>query len=139
MSEEQTKTKAGMGLGIAGLVLGILALVFSFIPCLGMYAMFPGALAIIFAAIALYQANKGNGSKGMIIAGLVVSIIATIIAIYQMMVVGAAVEEGAESFQDMIKQAQIESQRQLDSIQKANEAQYEEAPAAMDSTATDSI
>lgn len=35
-----TNSKAGKGLGIAGLVLGILAAVVSFVPCLGMYAMF---------------------------------------------------------------------------------------------------
>ena len=85
MNEESTQTtsNAGKGFGIAGFVLGLIALIFSFIPCLGMYAMFPGVLAIILAAVALMQANKGNGPKGLIIAALIVSLIGTAVAVYQ--------------------------------------------------------
>ena len=46
-----TNSKAGKGLGIAGLVLGILAAVVSFIPCLGMYAMFPGIIGLVLSVI----------------------------------------------------------------------------------------
>jgi len=77
------KTNAGQGLGIAGFVLGILALIISFIPCLGMYALVPGIIAIILSAIGFSQASKGDGAKGLIIAALVVSILGTLIAGWQ--------------------------------------------------------
>ena len=96
MNEESTQTtsNAGKGFGIAGLVLGLIALIFSFIPCLGMYAIFPGVLAIILAAVALMQANKGNGPKGLIIAALIVSLIGTAVAVYQYSVL----KEAASAF-----------------------------------------
>ncbi|HEX2936760.1 MAG TPA: DUF4190 domain-containing protein [Bacteroidales bacterium] len=77
---EEKKSNAGQGLGIAGLVLGIIALIISFIPCLGIWALVPGIVAIVLSFIALSQANKANASKGLIIAALIVSILATIIA-----------------------------------------------------------
>ncbi len=70
-------------LGIIGLVFGIIALVISFIPCLGLYAIFPGVLAIILSVVGLVLANKSEGSKGLIIAALVISIIATLVSGYQ--------------------------------------------------------
>ena len=77
------QSNAGQGLGIAGLVLGIIALIISFIPCFGWYALVPGAIAIILSAIAFSQAKKAETAKGMIIAALIISIVATTIAIVQ--------------------------------------------------------
>jgi signal transduction histidine kinase len=81
--EEQTKSTAGQGLGIAGFVLGLVALIISFIPCVGLWALIPGILGIVFSAIALSQTAGTNASKGLIIAGLVLSIIGTSIATVQ--------------------------------------------------------
>lgn len=81
--EEQTKSTAGQGLGIAGFVLGLVALIISFIPCVGLWALIPGILGIVFSAIALSQTAGTNASKGLIIAGLVLSIIGTSIASVQ--------------------------------------------------------
>ncbi|HEX2936836.1 MAG TPA: DUF4190 domain-containing protein [Bacteroidales bacterium] len=74
---EETKTDAGQGLGIAGFVLGILALILAFIPCIGILALIPGIIGITLSAIAFSQASKEHGSKGLIIAALVISIIGT--------------------------------------------------------------
>lgn len=90
---EETKSNAGQGLGIAGFILGIVALIISWIPCLGMYALIPGIIAIILSAIAFTQANKANASKGLIIAALVVSILGTAIAGYQYYVLSRAASE----------------------------------------------
>ena len=105
MNEQIEKTKAGQGLGIAGFILGIVALIVSFIPCFGMYAIFPGAIGIILSAIALSQANKGNGAKGLIIAGLIVSIIGTAVASWQYYVITKTTKEltnWTEDLQDAI-------------------------------------
>jgi len=81
--EENKNVNAGQGLGIAGLVLGIIALIISFIPCLGMYALVPGIIAVILSAIAFSQASKANAKKGLITAALIVSIVGTAIAGWQ--------------------------------------------------------
>ena len=78
--EEQPKSTAGQGFGVASLVLGILALLIAFIPCVGLFALIPGIIAIVLAIVGLSQASSANGAKGVIIAGLVISVIGTVIA-----------------------------------------------------------
>jgi len=102
------KTNAGQGLGIAGFVLGLIALIISFIPCLGMYALVPGIIAIILSAIGFSQASKGNGAKGLIIAALVVSILGTIIAGWQYYALSHVANnyvDALENFDDEFKNA----------------------------------
>jgi len=106
MSEE--KTNAGQGLGIAGFVLGLIALIISFIPCLGMYALVPGIIAIILSAIGFSQASKSNGAKGLIIAALVVSILGTMIAGWQYYAISSVANnyvDALENFDDEFKDA----------------------------------
>lgn len=82
MSQESSQTStAGKVLGISGFVLGICAFAFSFIPCLGMYAMYPGVVAVLLSGTALALAIKGNAPKGIIIAALIVSVAGTGIAV----------------------------------------------------------
>ncbi len=78
--DEQVKTSAGQGFGIASLILGIIALLVALIPCIGLFALIPGIIAIILAIIGLSQASKANGAKGVIIAGLIISILGTTLA-----------------------------------------------------------
>ena len=78
MNEQSTTT--GQGLGIAGLVLGILAIPLGIIPCTFIIALLFGITGIVLSSVALSQANKRNGAKGLIIAALVCSILGTTIA-----------------------------------------------------------
>ena len=112
MNEQIQKSKAGQGLGIAGFVLGLTALIISWIPCLGTWAFLPGIVAIVLSAIALIQANKGNGAKGLIIAALIVSIIGTGVAGYQWYywkyVFVNQFEEGMQDWADEMEEAMDE-------------------------------
>lgn len=87
--DEQEKTTAGQGFGVASLILGILALLIALIPCIGLFALIPGIVAIVLAIVGLSQASKANGAKGIIIAGLVVSILGTTIAAVWLMFLSA--------------------------------------------------
>lgn len=80
---EENKTNAGQGLGIAGLVLGIIAILICFIPCVGVLAIVPGLVGVTLSAIAYNQAVKGNGARGIIIAALVISILGSSVALLQ--------------------------------------------------------
>ena len=70
--EEKKKS----GFATAGLVLGIIAICFSFIPLVSYVSFVLGALAIIFSIVALAK----KASKGMAIAGLIVAVIAVFMA-----------------------------------------------------------
>ncbi len=93
---EEQKTSAGQGLGVAGLVIGILAVILALIPCIGWIAIIPGVIALALTLVAFSQANKGNGSKGVIIGALVVSIIAISVGIIQIVFFAAVATEGGD-------------------------------------------
>lgn len=92
---EEQKTSAGQGLGVAGLVIGILAVILAFIPCIGWIAIIPGVIALALSLVAFSQAKKGNGGKGVIIGALVVSIIAISVGIIQIILVATVATKGS--------------------------------------------
>lgn len=68
------------GLGIAGLVLGIIALISSVVPLINILTFPFVILAVIFGGIAIAQTVKGTKSgKGIAIAALVLGVVALII------------------------------------------------------------
>lgn len=69
------------GFGVAGLVLGIFALLFAFIPCLIGLAFILGVLSIIFGSIALSKSTVMQSSRNMGIAGLTLGAVAVLIII----------------------------------------------------------
>jgi len=73
------------GMAVASLVLGIVGLVFPFIPII------PSILAIIFGALGMGQVNRSNGmlkGKGMATAGIILGIVAFIWIIVMIIWVG---------------------------------------------------
>jgi hypothetical protein len=98
--EEVRKSTAGQGLGVAGFVIGIVALILSFIPCLGMYALVPGIIALIFSVIAFSKASSANAARGLIISALIISVLATSIASWQMMVFRRAATDIGDGFKE---------------------------------------
>ena len=102
--DERRSSNAGQGFGVAGFVIGIITLILSFIPCLGMYAVIPGVIAIIFSAVGYSQASTANAPKGLIIAALVISILGTSIASWQFVTIRRAttkLERFGEEFPDV--------------------------------------
>ena len=82
----------GNGLGVAGGVCGIVAVVLCWIPFVDYISIILGALAIIFGAIGIRHANAhGGAGKGMAITGLVTGIVALVISILFLAVVYTAV------------------------------------------------
>lgn len=74
--------KPTSGLAVAGLVIGIIALISSVVPLLNLFSFPLVLLAIIFGGIAVFQTAKGKrGGKGLAIAGLVLGIIGLLITV----------------------------------------------------------
>lgn len=108
MEQTTTNSKAGKGMGIAGMVLGIIAAIFSFIPCLGMYAFIPGIVGLVLSVVSIMQANKVGAPKGMAIAGIVCSLIGCAIAGWQY----SKVSEGLDKIKDGIEHLDTAKLRQ---------------------------
>lgn len=78
-------------MGVASLVLGILALVIAWVPCVGVYALIFSILGVILGLCGMSKAKKTGEGKGISIAGFVCNTVATVIAIWWFMVIGATV------------------------------------------------
>lgn len=96
-SGEPRAAGASVGMAVAGMVLGILALVFGFIPCFGwVFGILLGILGTIFSGVGLGQASKAGHGKGMAVTGLVLSILAIIWApLFYFLVLAALAGAGA--------------------------------------------
>lgn len=77
-AEVEAKAKT-TGLGTGGLVLGIIAAVFAFIPILNVVSYVPAILAIIFGGIALSKETKKTRGIIIVVLGIAAIIIAYII------------------------------------------------------------
>lgn len=69
-------------LGIISLVFAIIALIVSFIPCFGYFAIFIALIPIISSIIVLAQAKKTGEPKGLAIAGLAIGSVALLIGLF---------------------------------------------------------
>lgn len=87
MNWERTSTEGQLA-GVVGIVFGIISLIVAFIPCIGIIALFPGLLAIVFSITSIVQASRGNGSRGLGIAALLVSLLSILIAVIWLVIIG---------------------------------------------------
>jgi hypothetical protein len=101
---------------IIGLVLGILALLFSFIPCLGMYAIFPGVIGLILGVVAMMQAGKVNAPKGMAIAAIICAVLGSAVAGYQYYKLKSIVDDPS------IKKGLEDFKNSMDSLKRASDS-----------------
>jgi hypothetical protein len=85
---EEVQNNTGQNLGIAALITAIITFVLAVIPCVGLIAIIPGIIAIVLASVGLSQAARNNSPRGVLIAGLIIAIIASMISFSQVFVAG---------------------------------------------------
>jgi hypothetical protein len=95
----------GPGLGITGMVLGIVAAVFFWIPFLNVAL---AVLALIFGIVGIFL----NSGKGMAIAGAVLGGLALIASIVFWIFVVSETENAVRDIQERIEQQQQQQQQQ---------------------------
>ena len=118
---------------IAALVLGIVGLILSLVPCLGMYALPLTLLAVILGALGM----KVPAGRGLAIAGMVCGIIGTSVAawwLYVFLSVKNASEDGLKQFEKEFKAAAAAAEKDLEKelkkIDEVTPAPATAAPAA---------
>ncbi len=75
MENNQTRPNVGVGLGIAGLVLGIIALPLAILKCTFLGGLVLGILGVSLSAVGYTQAKKVGANTSLLLAALVISII----------------------------------------------------------------
>ena len=101
------RPKMENGLGVAALVLGILAVLSGWIIVGGVL----GILAVIFGIIGIRKANRGRAdNKGMAIGGLVTGLIGIAISIFVVVVV--ATSDEVDTFIECLQEAETDEDRE---------------------------
>lgn len=82
------------GLGIASLVLGIIAIVGSWIPILNNVSFLIAVIGLILGIVGIVAIRKGKvGGKGLTIAAIIINVVAIVIVICTQWVFGKALDE----------------------------------------------
>lgn len=69
--------------GIIGLIIAIITLILSLVPCIGFYTIIPSIIAIVFCGIAFSYSKKQNEDTSLPLAGMIIGAIAVAVAVYQ--------------------------------------------------------
>ncbi len=116
---EEAKNNSGQNLGIAALITAIITFVLAVIPCVGLVAIIPGIIAIVLAAVGLNQAQRNDSPRGVILAGLIIAVIASMISFSQYFVAGKFAEKiksgsWTEKVEDIVNDVQDNVVRDLE-------------------------
>ena len=76
------------GLGSAGLIIGILTLLFSLIPIFGMLAIFLGLLALMISGVGIGIAIKHEHPKSRLITAIIITCLGIILSLMQFSALG---------------------------------------------------
>jgi hypothetical protein len=100
--------KQGAGLAIASMVLGIIALLLSWIPIINNLAAILAVVGLGLGIPALIRARRGtHNGKGLAITGLVTSVIAIVLVILTQMLFVKAIDEVQQSLEEGIAQTEV--------------------------------
>lgn len=143
--EQTNQTPQGKGMGVAGFVISLVALVIYFIvaPIVAIQALVGGGyglgifwllLSLIGTALSvmgMMKLGKTGGKKGLSIAGMVLGIIAVILSALMVMGISKAQQAGNE-FGDKFKEG---LEQGLQQMQDSMNVHMDELEHALDSTA----
>ncbi|MEM8872623.1 MAG: hypothetical protein AAGD32_00035 [Planctomycetota bacterium] len=94
------------GLGIAGLILGGIAIFIAWIPCVNVVAAVMAVVGLALAGVGLFAAmGDKRVARGFPIAGLLASVMALVVFVGSYVVVGLAVEKGVEEAKEGFAEA----------------------------------
>ncbi|MBG6084427.1 DUF4352 domain-containing protein [Zhihengliuella flava] len=100
------KSSAGKGLGIAALVIAIIALLLSAVPIINNAAAVLGFIALILGITSLVVAAKKNGGKGFGIASSIIAVVAIVVVFATQAFYTAALDEVERSFNESMEEAE---------------------------------
>jgi hypothetical protein len=103
---EEEKKNSGQTLGIAALITAIITFVLAVIPCVGMIAIIPGIIAIVLASVGLSQAARNDSPRGVLVAGLIIGIIASLISFSQVFVAGKFADKWPKNIEKIVNDVQ---------------------------------
>ena len=86
-------------MGLAAMIIGIIAVVLGFIPFCGYFALLPAIVGLILGIVDVKKKSKAQQPKGQGMAGIVLNAVAIIVILLWTLVIGA----GAVVTSDLIE------------------------------------
>ncbi|MFA6770643.1 MAG: hypothetical protein WCR71_05665 [Bacteroidales bacterium] len=86
--EDQNANNMHTVFSVLSLIIGILGFIFCFIPCFGAYAIYAGIAGTVCGIIGVNMSQKAKAGIGMAVAGIVLSVLAGLIALWQINTLG---------------------------------------------------
>lgn len=114
---EEVRNNTGQNLGVAALITAVITFVLAVIPCVGLIAIIPGIIAIVLASVGLSQASRNGSPRGVLVAGLIIAIIASMISFSQIFVVGKIAQKAdgwPNNIQNIINDVQDNVTKELE-------------------------
>ena len=99
-STPPAKTGAGKGLGIAALVIAIVALTLCWVPIINNLAAVLGFVALILGVVSLIIASMRNGGKGLGIASSIIAVVAVVLVFVTQAAYVAAIDGVVAAMED---------------------------------------
>lgn len=113
MHGNQERGSSGQSLGVASLITAIITFVLAVIPCVGLMAVIPGIITIVLASVGLSRSSGNDSRRGLLVAGLVIGIVATLISISQIYVAGEIFRKSGK-WPNKIEKMVDEIQKEID-------------------------
>jgi uncharacterized membrane protein YphA (DoxX/SURF4 family) len=108
-----TSSKKGKGLGTAGMVIGIVAIVWAIIPLVGAAAWWLALVGLVLSLVAFFMAKGGGNTKrGGMMAGIILNAVALALAIFWIYKIASGLSELKDGFEDMAKSLDTAAIRQ---------------------------
>ena len=106
-------------MGVAALVIGIIAIICGFIPLCGYFALLPAVVGLILGIISASKAAKNNQPKSVALAGAILNGIAIIfIVVWTAIFISNAKEAKIQFDKEMQKNMPVELKKQMKEIDK---------------------
>lgn len=115
---EQNTNRSAQNFGIAALVTGIITFIMAVIPCIGILAIIPGIVTITLAIFGLTR--SATEGRGLVIAGLIIGVVATMISISQWAIFSSGVRNKSFVGSEIRKAVEEVRSGILDEIESGN-------------------
>lgn len=111
-------------MGLAAMIIGIIAVVLGFIPFCGYFALLPAIVGLILGIVDVKQKSKAKQPKGQGMAGIVLNAVAIIVILLWTLVIGAGV--GVVVTGDVIEDFNVPSIERIERSIDVNERSIDE-------------
>lgn len=92
-------------MGLAAMIIGIVAVILGFIPLCGMIALIPAIVGLILGVLDVAKKSKAQQPKGQGLAGIILNAVAIIIILVWTLIFAAAAPTAVEQFEEAVREA----------------------------------